>query len=524
MAKSCSTCDGCVLADQTRAVFKRDVGADVCATTGNILSRPGLDDSANERIKHSIAETCPSYGQPRPTGRPANLVCHVAIGDPKAITASATRGAPSGLDKPPTCNGCVNFIPHTVVKKELGWSLAMCAVKGRLLFNNDLFREASVCEQGFTGEPRDTADGVMLLPQYDGGTTPVGVKPRPAGAGHAAGMARHFAVDPRDFETDVPVTDGERDKFFVKAWRLIEDPEGIKPAVKVPVFYGEKLCGFDPRDTYGNYRPDLYIDHQGLIYDLAVLLLDIEFSPVMIGQAGTGKTEAACVLAWLMDLPFYPIAVDKGTEIHHLAGDPGLVIDPASGKQITTFVKGSLTRVYDQPGVIIVDEPNLRNDVYEFLRPALGVRELEIKETGERLTQGFHTFLMCSQNPAHDPIYVGTEPMNVADMDRAVPIEVGLPPEAIERDIILAHCKKRDGYDLDPRVLDQIMQIAKDIRQSIEDGNLPIAWGIRTQIKVARLTRVFSIQKAYRRAIVDFLDQNQADLIMSFVSTVVDGS
>lgn len=536
MAKSCSTCPSLVKAADTRAIFRRDVGADVCRTTGAILSRPGMDAAADERLKVEKAEPCPHHGK-IPIGKPADLVAQVAVGDPRVIRVTKP-GTVAHADRAKACNNCVHFIQPHAVKAAYGWNVGMCDVRGRLVFSADFVNTADECETAERGRPREDADGVILLPEYEGGSAAVFVGGRGKGSTGPANIQKHWDIDPREYPTDRPVTPEEA-AMHIRAWRRVDDPEGGDP-VEMPIFDGFALLGIDPttidpeddpiRRTYGEYRPDLYVDHQGLLYDLARLLIDVEYTPILIGPAGVGKSEIGVVLAYMMDVPAYVLDVDKGTDIFQWVGEGKLntVIhtDPVTGQESVVnesiFVPGDFTEHYDKPGVIIVNEPNLRQEVYEFLRSAMGVKEVAIKGTDTRIKQGFYTFLLCTQNPSDDPRYVGVEPMNVADIDRAAPVALSLPPENIEREIIIKHCKERDDYDLPPALLDKIMQIAKDIRQSIDNGDLPIAWGIRTQVKVARLTRVFSIHKAYRRAIVDILPEEQGKIIMDSVQTVVE--
>lgn len=68
------------------------------------------------------------------------------------------------------------------------------------------------------------------------------------------------------------------------------------------------------------------------------------------------------------------------------------------------------------------------------------------------------------------------------------------------------------------------MKISADLRAASdhENGTLPISWGIRPAIKVARKTRVYPIEKAFRRAIADSLDPTTRELVHRTVRTYVD--
>jgi formylglycine-generating enzyme required for sulfatase activity len=61
------------------------------------------------------------------------------------------------------------------------------------------------------------------------------------------------------------------------------------------------------------------------------------------------------------------------------------------------------------------------------------------------------------------------------------------------------------------------MAIATDIRAATAQGTLPISWGIRHQIKVARALKWFTPVDAYRMAAGDFLEPTYREQILGFV-------
>lgn len=513
--KTCRDCPSFVPAADADTAWSKSPNSDTCRRFGKILSRPDRSDTFNARIAESIGTPCAKHGEPlNVTDRAPVLVAQVAIGDPATF---APRASDAVL--PASCAGCQHFVSPEIVRAEIGWPLAMCANKGRLLFSNRYVAEAADCGVGVSGQSRDTADGVIMLPEYEG--TPVSVRPvvRAEEFDLDAEIKRH-SIDPREYVTDRPVSDEDRLAQIV-AWRKVLDPESQRPAVYLPVHNGTALCGFDPRDTYGSHRPDLYVDHQGLLYDAVVELYELDETPILIGGSGTGKTEFGCYLAYLMDLPFNRFSVTKATEEHYLLGEKSLIVDPATGQVVTSFQVARFARCYQLPGISMIDELNLNAAVAETIRPCTdSAKQLVIEaDNGRVIKRGAYSFLMISQNPVDDPIYVGTEPLNAADMSRVSTIQFGLPSEEIERQIIKAHCAD-DDYDIDPLTLDHLMQIAADIRRQIADGSLPIAWGIRDQVKVARKSKFYSLEKAFRRAVVDGLPDDQVNVVIASVRSV----
>jgi MoxR-like ATPase len=513
---SCRTCPSFVPAEEAATVYVKSPNADSCAKFGRMLSRPDKGDDVNARICERFAASCADHGNPRPVPIPM-LRAKVAEGDP----AGRTRIGFSSADKPASCAQCEHFVQADIVKRELGWTLGMCAQIGRLIFPNRMPQEAAECGVGFKGPNRSTADGVILLPEYER-STPIRVG---AGGVPAAQyvltdeIARH-QQDPRSYETDKEVTDEDRARN-IRAWRKVNDPEGQKPPAYLPIFDGPALYGTDPRQTYEGMRPDLYVDHQGLLYDLACIAYKARRVPLLIGGAGTGKTELAFFFAYCMDLEGHRLQVSKGTEDYHWTGEGGLEVDPASGQNVTVWKDGRLSRLVGRPGVITMDELNVKSEIEELVRPLLdGSKALTLDAAqGVKRVLGDRTYLFATQNPSDDPIYVGTEPLSAAALSRVSPIQVGLPDDAVERAIIRKHCAD-DGYSIDTVTLDKIMQIAQDLRTMIADGALPIAWGIRDQVKVAVYTEFFGLEKAYRRAIIDGLERTTVDTVLATVRSV----
>ena len=517
--KSCNDCENCIPAGETQSRLGRSTGTDLCMAHGHVLGRPGVSADIADRIKTTYAETCAEYGTPVAVRKPV-IAGTVAIGDP-GIASRMALVYPNGVDehqRPTTCGSCEHFVPAEYVKNELGWALPMCAAKGRLMFPQNLIREAADCGTSIAGLPRDTTDGVILMPAY---ATPTGSVPNTSTQGASPFVVNMDKIDPRDYPTDRPLTP-EDEAEGIRAWREIKDPEGQHPSVFMPIFDGPRVCGFDPRDTYAQHRPDLYVDHQGLLYDLAVEFFELDETPVLIGSAGTGKTELLCHVAYLCDLPFYRISVEKGTEPWHFFGEAKLVVDAATGLNVTQFSLGRYAKAYGQTyAITCVDEPNLKAEIFETLRPSFdSARQLVIDaDQGFKVSRGRWSRVGCAQNPSYDPLYVGTEPMSAADIDRVSPIFVDLPSDAIERQIIAAHCND-DGYAIDTKTIDKLMQVAEALRAMIADGTLPVAWGLRSQIKVARKTRYYSLEKSYRRAIVDGMEPEVVDAILGVVRGV----
>lgn len=521
MTISCRDCPSHKTSSQMFSEYGMSLGCNFCPTKGKVLQGPKFSVADDLDLCETIARHCDAFGSQPPMRDDLKIDARLGIADPQISVHLTTKGTIPRNEKPIVCTSCQWFVPADVVEAELGYVAPFCSAKGRVLFPTKLAREAANCGSGINGPNAMTTGGLIIDEQYKPTiatvTTPVQM---PLTTVNLVEQDTRHSVDPREYQTDRPVTP-EDDALFIRAWRRIDDPEGLHESVYLPIFWGEKLCeqyygpGFDPRSTYGEHRPDLYVDHHGLLYDLACELLNHE-TPLLIGGAGTGKSETGPWLAYLMDLPHERIDIKKGYEASHLTGLDRLTTDPASGTPVTAFVKSRFARTFDKPGFTTINEPNLSSECFELLRPIFdNANQFGLDEDAGMPPIDRHSlrYILCAQNPPWDPMYVGAEPMSAADIDRVSPVWFDLPSEEVERFIITKHCAD-SGYDIPVTTLDKIMGVARDLREQIKEGTLPIAWGLRAQIKVAKKTRFYSFEKAYRRAIIDGMEPEAADIIM----------
>lgn len=519
--RKCSDCPSFVRAADVKRVLNQDLGTDVCARFGHIESRPGQTDEANERIQIAFAENCANYGEAKPEHLPAMLSGSVAIGDPHLHIRRMARTGPIPDDeRPESCTGCQHFIPADIVRRELGWTPPMCAALGRLLAPSRLITEALGCSEGEKGTNRDTTDGPILFPQYEQRASVV----VPTGPRTVAPPSLLPAIDPREYESDRPVSDWDRENH-VLGWRVAHDPEGLHEDRYWPILDWKALgVKDDPRESFegNNLKPELYLDHGGLFYDMVCELMVHEKVPVLIGAAGTGKTEAIAWMAWLADMPFDLLSLRDDTETFEFIGETQL--REAVLGVVTEFVKGLFTAGFPTPGMTALDEINLAPEaVMHYLRPILlGAMRLHIASANLYIQKHYWRFLAMAMNPSWDQRYIGTKQLAAPDFERMRKIAVDLPPENIEREIIRTHCNNV-GYALPESILDQIMQIATVLRPLSTAGTIPVAWGIRPQVMVALGTQTYSLTKSYRRACTDGIEASVAQNILDAVELTVAG-
>lgn len=510
-SRNCSKCPAFCKAEEAIGKFKKSTGAPMCGRYGHVLGKPGLAAGQEAKIQTHFANTCPSFGQPMPP-YPEDTKMEVAMGDPDLLTYTPD---PTAQEACKTCASCKNFIRDDAVASELGWTTGMCAAKGKLILTNRQVHEARNCVYREFGAVRNSTAGMHLLPVYEDAFN-LNVNPI-----RAYFKSKGHFVEPADWPTDKEVTDPEK-AAGIKAWRKIADPEGSGNEVFLPV-YDDEFFSDEERvkipNTGDEEHPELYIDHFGGLYLLAVAWTELDETPTLWGEAGTGKTELYRHAAWVMRLPFERLSITQSTDIDDLAG-----FTRFSQERGTYFQYGRLPRAWTKPSVICLDEPNTGpTDVWQFIRPLTDNSKQLVLDMndGERLPRHDDCYMGMAMNPAWDPKNVGALQIGDADANRLFHIYLELPPQELEREIIRNRVKL-DGWEIDKDRLNSIMNIACEIRGLSKDGTLPITWAIRPQLKVARASRWFNMTTAYRRAVGDYLEPDICEILLDIVRAHVE--
>lgn len=503
--KSCIGCPSRLSPPETVATFGKSISAPMCARYGHALGRRGATNEQNNSTERMFAEACPSYGEPRPTTLPTTLSLQVALPDPDSRQELDPLSPQKTIVK--SCVQCDNFVPEDAVAEEWGWTAGLCKAKGRLIMSNKKVAEARGCEfrKGRSG-PMDNKVTLPLLPVY---TDRFSMSAAPA--------VRAVPVNPLEYPTDREVEPEEKEQGII-AWRRIDDPEGTGNFVYLPIFdpdtFTEDERAMIPQ-TEDRERPHLYHDYMNAVYQYAVLWMEIDEVPFAWGHPGIGKTEIGRHLAWLMQVPFHRFSIKESTELYELEGSKEF--DQEKG---TWFRDGRFVLAWTSRSVIMVDEPNMgRPEVWAFLRPCLDNSKSLVLDSdgGRRMPRHDFSFVALSGNPNWSPLNVGTNPIGAADASRLVHIEFTYPPEDVERQIIRERIEEEDGWIIDRVRLDFVISVSNKVRELSENGTLMVTWGIRENIKAARMLRWFSPETAYRRAVADYLEPQQRDAFMDQV-------
>lgn len=506
-AKSCATCVFNLPAG-TSPETGENFGVPMCAQGFGPLALLGMPTGQVEDLQKRKAEACGMHT----TVAPAGMVRNLSMSKPEGQVFEPLR-PPVGVATAhvTSCMSCTNMIPAYEAAEKGLLSGAICAAKGIVLPARHYGAHAMDCNDKRMGPaPANRLASMRLFGDY-AHVTGIGVLSEPMELPEPS----EPVVEPTTYPTDKDVTEADK-ALGIRAWRKLTNPDG-ENEVFLPVFnldfFTEEERDAIPR-TGDDEHPEQYVDHQGLAYKCAVLWMHLDETPALWGEAGTGKTEFFRFMAWLMVLPFHRISVTGSTEVEDLAGK--MHYEPTRG---TYFEYGRIPRAWKKPGVICLDEPNVGPpDVWQFIRPLTDNSKQLVLDmnNGERVARHDSAFLGLAMNPAWDVRNSGTSQLADADGSRLMHIFVELPDEKIERKIIRDRCML-DGFKITAEQMEAVIKIAKDLRSLAKEETIPVTWGIRSQIKVARALRWFTMPQAYRLAAADYLEPEHQDAILDVV-------
>lgn len=514
MTSSCKDCASFLTPEEARNAFGKDTVVPVCARFGHMLDKPGVSANRTEKIQQHFAQGCDYATWPKPASMPDTISALVCAPDPEAMMERVNIDPTGGhlTTAPSSCTACKFYVDPRNVKDELGWPFGMCRPKGKLLFN--LRQEANGCQFALAGDNADTTTGMLEMPIYNDAYSAV----NPVAAYQARKSIT--TVEPTEYPTDQPVSDYDK-SCGIRAWRKIVSQEDSSRSVMMPVFdleHFEDIKRADVPRTGDSEHPEWYVDHDDFVYTVCANWMGLDKPPMLSGQAGVGKTELARHLAWLFVMPFIRVSIQRSSDIDDIAGHVELT--KHGDVNVTEFVLGRVPKAWMSECVLLIDEPNVGPDeIWQFLRPLFdNSKELRMDmDRGQKIARNDFCFPLLAINPAWDAKYVGTNELNYADLSRLTHIYVAMPPESIERDIILQWCMEIEDYVPSTEDLDKVMEIANQIRGLVAQGSLPISWNIREQIKVMQALKFFSLKRAYRLAITDALEPDTGQQITEIV-------
>jgi MoxR-like ATPase len=252
------------------------------------------------------------------------------------------------------------------------------------------------------------------------------------------------------------------------------------------------------------------------LWDLVVNCYQLREALCLQSIPGLGKTEGARWFAWLTQLPFVGFNFNNDSLVEDLVGSPQI----ADGR--TFFELGRIPKAFGWNAVVLYDELNAApHAARQLLRPVFAKgTEMIVDSASPAITvkRGAFNYQVVAQNPAHDVRNSGVEELASAEFDRLTVVNVDLPPDPVERHIISMRCEN-DGFMISETQLDKLMAIATDIREASKQGSIPFTWGIRQQIKVARKLPFYPLVEAYKRAALDFYEEQSVQLVLDAIAS-----
>ena len=508
------TCLGCpsfLEGNKQRDTMSSDISGPLCASRMLPLVMPKQPKDAQSRALSHIASSCPSYGKEVELRRmPDEYAPLMDVGvDKRAI------GVVPDDQTNARCSDCTHFVKSVEIMTETGWTASLCKAKGSLMLDSKLSFYSRSCDsfKRRVGPSARTGnlDSFVFFDYFSPTFGKVD-----AAANYRRAMKAQ--VHPSEYPTDREVKESHRARG-IRAWRKVIDPEGYGAPTFLPIydvnFFPPNLRALVPVPE-GDNRPDMYADHSGHLYSLAVMWRELDETPAFWGQGGVGKTEFANHMAWLMQAPFYRISINAGSELDDIIGK--MLFE---GNE-TVFHYGLLPRAWKSHGVILLDEPNTGpNELWQRIRPLTDNAKMLIlsENKDERIPRGPDTYLVMAMNPQWDPRNIGTNTIGDADSSRLMHMFFDLPPREVEEEIIQVRLNGLDGWQLDSKQMRALMGVATDLRRASIDGSLHTSWGIRHQIKVARALKWWTPVVAYRRAVGDALEPSQLEFVLGAVNS-----
>lgn len=520
-----------------RNTLGRSFEGAVCGKKLIAIGRPGVTEV--DKAAKTIAPRCDEFGKPAEFSANARQVAiEINVGFPDLM--AQTQEEPDANVR--SCTQCVHYVGPKATEEKTAWTGGFCKAKGSLLLDDRLARYATRCQYRKAGSSglADPWYGKDVLEKWEPKLLPEHQVRIPANSPVAILKAKKDAgLDPDLYPTDRPV--GPRAQALgVRAWRRVRDQKEFGPDLYLPVFDIKSITEFPYPEwnmeielakipqTSDPEHPGDYIDWGNFVYRVAVAWTKLEETPALWGPAGVGKTELFRHLGWIMRLPFERVSITGSSELDDLAGK--MMYSPEQG---TFFRYGRVPLAWMKPSILCVDEPNVGPpDVWQFFRPMTDNSKQLVLDMnkGERITAHKACYLGMAMNPAWDPRNVGAMELGDADGSRLMHVHVGYPPEEIEKAIILERLMKDRPSNLDGEALRReearerdvvrtLMAVSKDLRSLSDNGAIPISWGIRNQIKVARFKRYMPWVDAFRAGAVDSLEPKQGQLILESVKS-----
>lgn len=223
------------------------------------------------------------------------------------------------------------------------------------------------------------------------------------------------------------------------------------------------------------------------------------------GPTGSGKTSIVTEFYGRLNRPLISVTASGTTEGADFIGFFGLVSENG-GEPSMKFMDGSLTMAMRHGYVLLINEIDLVDPAeLSSLNDVLEGRPLVIKETGEVIKPHPNFRFIATGNTvgAGDETgrYLGTQPQNIAAMDRYRIFCIGYADAEVEKVILV-------GCGLPESIAAPMVRLANEVRTLFIEGELSVTLSTRTLIRWAKLALNFKgapnpLEMAFEQALLN---------------------
>jgi MoxR-like ATPase len=246
---------------------------------------------------------------------------------------------------------------------------------------------------------------------------------------------------------------------------------------------------------------------------LCTAMSDPDFSPLLIGDAGTGKDTLIRHVCSRTNRPV--VRVNFGSDIRYedLVGMYTLNKD----KEMV-WRDGYLTSAVKYGWVFIADELNAAPP--ESTMPLHQVTEERGKaslvlRTKSEVVEPHHQFRFVG---TMNPEYHGTNQLNDAFKSRFYPIEIDYLDET--REAKLLKSKINDGETLvEPSKIETLCGLAKDLRQRHEWSDIMTPITTRELIKICKMAQIMTVEEATRTVLIGHVGAGDEDIVQDLIES-----